>query len=358
MRIAYRDWSLDPAAWADELGVSKEAVDLYLDSEVIDLHIDSFIWTRIFGYDLFRRHGKGLFGRHFYSQVDFPRVLEAQMTGAIWVITTNPFVPARLRQRAFWKNLERIKSLLAEAKGYVRHVRNVAEYRAARAEGLHGAFLGIQGGNAIDRDLEDIGRIPEGDILRVTLVHLTNATLGATSAPVSKIRRDQGLTDRGREYVERLNAAKIFVDLAHISREGFFDAVEVHDKSQPLMVTHTGVCGVHDHWRNLTDAQVRAVADTGGCVGVMFQESFLGKTGNVSAVTVAEHLEHIRDVGGEDLPCIGTDYDGAISPPPDMPTVLEMPVLVQVMLERGWTEKQIRKVLGDNFLRTVEALRG
>ena len=75
---------------------------------------------------------------------------------------------------------------------------------------------------------------------------------------------DQGLTDRGREYVRRLNDARVFVDLAHVSREGFFDAVAVHDRSQPLIVTHTGVAGVHPHWRNLDDEQLRAIADTGG----------------------------------------------------------------------------------------------
>ena len=67
----------EPATWARELGISREAVDLYLASDVVDLHIDTFIWTRIFGYDLTKRHGTGLFGASFYSQVDYPRIREA-----------------------------------------------------------------------------------------------------------------------------------------------------------------------------------------------------------------------------------------------------------------------------------------
>ncbi len=75
--------------------------------------------------------------------------------------------------------------------------------------------------------------------------------------------------------MRRLNEKRIFVDLAHISKRGFWDAVEVHDKSQPLMVTHTGVSGVYEHWRNLDDDQLRAIADSGGTIGVMYQSSFL-----------------------------------------------------------------------------------
>ena len=154
-----------------------------------------------------------------------------------------------------------------------------------------------------------------------------------------------------------LNEKKIFVDLAHISRRGFFDAVAVHDKTQPLMVTHTGIAGVYEHWRNLTDAQVRAVADTGGCVGVMFQSGFLAKRG-ASVETIVDHIAHIIDIAGEDVPAIGTDYDGAISPPPELPTIVELPRVADAMLRRGWSAERVQKILGGNFLNVVERLRG
>ncbi|HJK95333.1 MAG TPA: membrane dipeptidase [Polyangiaceae bacterium LLY-WYZ-15_(1-7)] len=358
MRLAHRDWSAEPEAWARALDVSREAIELYASSDVIDLHLDSFIWTRIFGYDLRRKHGLGLFGRHFYSQVDFPRALEAGLTGGTWIITTNPFKPARWRRDAFFRNLDRIKALFAETASDFQHVRTAAEYRAARAAGRHGAFLGIQGGNALDHDLDDVGRIPDGDILRCTVVHLTTSSLGQTSNPLPRrLSGKEGLTDRGRDFVRRLNDAKIFVDLAHISRKAFFEAAEVHDASQPLMVTHTGVAGVYEHWRNLTDEQLRVVADTGGTIGVMFQESFLAKKG-ATADTIVDHLAHICDTVGEDHASIGSDYDGAISPPPDVPTLFELPKLVQLMLDRGWSDARVRKILGGNFLRVVEQLRG
>ncbi|MEM9692081.1 MAG: membrane dipeptidase [Myxococcota bacterium] len=356
--LHYVDHRAAPDRWSHDLGVSREAVELYLASDVIDLHIDSFIWNRIFGYDLSRRHGRGLFGGRFYSQVDFPRILEAQVTGATWVITTNPFVPGARRRRAlFQRNLERLKSIFAEVADQFSLVRNAAEYEEARRSGKHGAFIGVQGGNALDDDLASLDAVESDLILRITLVHLSTSSLGATSAPL-KLGED-GLTSFGRDYVARLNEKKIFVDLAHISKRGFWDVIDVHDKSQPLLVTHTGVSGVHSHWRNLDDAQLRAIADTGGTIGVMYQSSFLGDPPwGGSASSILAHLEHITHTVGEDHASLGSDWDGAIVPPRDMPTCLELPRLVELMLQRGWDDTRIQKVLGQNFLRVVRDLRG
>lgn len=356
--LAFTDWRADPQGLARELSISEEAAAIYHASDVIDLHIDSFIWNRIFGYDLRKRHGHGLFGARFYSQVDFPRVLEAGLTGACWVITTNPFRRRKNRQDVFFKNLDRIQRLFASVPEHFAVVRNVAEYRTARAEGKHAAFLGVQGGNALDWDLDALDRVPEQLILRVTLVHLSTSSLGTTSSP-ARFGSASGLTDLGRDYIRRLNDKKIFVDLAHISREGFFDALEVHDASQPLIVTHTGVEGVHPHWRNLTDEQLRAVADTGGTIGVMYQSDFLGDPYfGGKAESVVAHLAHIVDTVGEDHASLGSDWDGAIAPPRDMPTCLELPKLVQRMLDRGWSGERIGKILGGNALRAIALMRG
>jgi membrane dipeptidase len=124
------------------------------------------------------------------------------------------------------------------------------------------------------------------------------------------------------------------------------------------VVTHTGVCGVHAHWRNLDDDQLRAVADTGGTIGVIFHSGFLEKSWRrCSSASVIRHLEHVVATVGEDHASLGSDFDGAITPPVDLPTCLELPRLVQRMLDRGWTQTRIRKVLGENFLRVVAALR-
>ena len=95
MALDFVDHRADPGAWARALGIPREAVELYLASEVIDQHVDTFIWHRVFGYDLTRRHGAGPFGARLLGQADFPRVREAAIGGAVWVVTTNPLRPAR-----------------------------------------------------------------------------------------------------------------------------------------------------------------------------------------------------------------------------------------------------------------------
>jgi len=334
-------------------------VEIYLASDVLDLHLDSFIWTRILGYDLHRRHGLGPTAGWFLSQVDLPRVRAARLGGATWVITTNPLRPATRRPQVLVENLRRLQGILEGVPGEIRVVRNAAEYRRAAAEGRHGAFLGIQGGNALDRDLDALDLIPDDLVVRITLVHLSSSRIGVTSAPGAGARRGEGLSDFGKDYVRRLDEKRILVDLAHINREGFFDAVAVHDRTLPLIVTHTGVAGVHRHWRNLDDEQLQAIARSGGTIGVMYQSSFLGEPwwgGRSDAVV--RHLAHIVETVGEDHASLGSDWDGAIVPPRDLRSPLELPRLVEHMLRRGWSAERIRKVLGGNFLRVVEAIRG
>lgn len=357
--LSFTDHRADPAAWARDLEISTEAVELYLASDVIDLHVDAFIWHRVFGRDPTRRHGLGLFGRRFWGHIDFPRALEAQLGGATWVITTNPARTAAGRRATFERNLVGLRRLLEGVDGQFALVRTAAEYRAARQAGKHGAFVGIQGGNALDESLDALDLLDDQTVLRITLVHLSSSRLGTTSSPLGRAGRDRGLSDFGRDYVRRLNDKRIFVDLAHINRRGFFDAVEVHDKSQPLLVTHTGIGGVYRHWRNLDDDQLRAIADTGGTIGVMYHPSFLGDDDGAHwASRIVDHLQHVVETVGEDHASLGSDWDGAIATPRDMPTCLELPRLVQRMLDRGFSDRCVGKILGGNFLRVVAALRG
>ncbi len=358
-RLSYVDHRADPAGWAHTLGISREAVELYLASDVIDLHVDSFIWSRVLGYDLRKQHGLGLLGGRFYSQVDFPRAREAQLTGAMWSITTQPWRSARSRAAAFAHNAAALRASFESVSDDFCMVRSAADYAAARVQGKHAAFLAIQGGNALDADDSTCALLQDSGVIRVTLVHLSNSSLGATSSPL-RLGTDTGLGERGGPFIEQLNAARVFVDLAHISRRAFFDALAVHDKTQPLIVTHTGVSAVHPSWRNLDDEQLRAVADTGGTIGVIFHALYLDGSlwGGCRAASIVDHLEHICRTVGEDHASLGSDFDGAIVPPDDLRSCLQLPRLAQLMLDRGFGADRIRKILGGNFLRTLAQLRG
>ena len=344
-------------AHAKLIGCSLDAVQLTRRCELIDLHVDTFIPYRMWGYDPLIRHRGGPFGRHLFGHLDVPRMLDGGLDGAMWSITTNPLRSPRARWRALRRNLTRLRDVITRSAGRMVEVQTVGEYRAARARGAHGCFLAIQGLNAVQGAPAGVRSLPDG-VVRATLVHLTNAVYGATSSPFGMGRRNKGLTTAGREAVAELNARRVFVDLAHIHERAFFDVVAVHDPAQPLLVSHTGVAGVRPHWRNLTDAQITAVARTGGTIGIIFHGAFLrGRGQPADAGMVAEHIAHVMRVAGEDFVSLGSDFDGAITPFRDLAGADRYPRLVQVLLERGFTDRQIEKILGANFLRALALLR-
>ncbi len=349
---------LSASELARSLRISEAAVSLYRESEVVDLHIDTFIWQRLFGYDLCERHGTGPLGARFFGQADVPRVIEAGITGAAWIITTNPLRSRRGKRDVALQNLARLRGLLDGADG-ASVVNSVRAYRAARQAGKHAAFVGIQGGNALEFDLDDFDRPEVSDVALITLMHFTRSRIGAPALPRVLAWGDQHLTAFGRDYVRKLNEKRILVDLAHISREGFWDAIDAHEKTLPMAVTHAGCDAVYPHFRNLTDDQMRAIADRGGVVGIMFQSNFLGpSTWAGKAEWVAEHVVHAVRLLGSQHVAIGSDFDGAIVPPPDLSTVLMLPRLVHLLLEKGLKEYQVQELLGESFLAMFERLRG
>ncbi|HEX5655845.1 MAG TPA: membrane dipeptidase [Polyangiales bacterium] len=345
---------IDAEAWAQQLGISRAAVDLYLASEVVDLHLDSFIWRRLFGYDLAREHGSGWLNGWFYSQSDIPRLRAAGVGGAVWVITTNPLRSLRGRRDTLLDNVVRLRTEL-EAAG-IAIAGDATAYAAIRARGQHAALLGIQGGNALEYDLADFDRPELAALSLVTLMHFTRSRIGTPALPYP--RGDQHLTRFGADYVRKLNERRVMVDLAHISHEGFQDVLALHDRTQPLTISHAACDAVFPHFRNVTDDELRAVANTGGVIGVIFNTAFLGGSlFNGRAERVIDHVQHMLKVVGSRHVALGSDFDGAIIGPRDLRTIRELPRLVELMLRRGIPELDIQNVLGKSFLRAFAALR-
>ncbi len=358
-RALWVDHCQDPQAWAESLGISRAAVDLYLDAEVVDLHNDLYVPARLYGYNVHKRHKPGPLGARFTNQTDLPRLHEAKLAAVFFDIATNPLRRGARRGPQTLRNIARIQADLDQQSERFRLVSSYSEYRAAREAGLTAGFIGIQGGQAFQHTRETLETIPDV-VSRITLIHLTNSRIGCTSSPLGL---DKGaLSARGVELVEVMNQKRILVDLAHVNRAGYMHAVEVHDKSQPLICTHTGVSAVRPHWRNIDDEQIRAISDTGGTIGIIFHSMFIGPRtflglGRCEADLIVEHIAHVISTAGEEHVSIGTDYDGMIIPPMALQQVTDMPRIVQLMLDRGFSELRIRRILGLNALRVVREVR-
>jgi membrane dipeptidase len=147
--LEYRDHRADPRAWADELRIPREAVELYFSTEVIDLHVVSFLWTRLLpGYSLARRRRPRMPQAAFLNQADLPRIREAQLAGACFDIPTNPFRRKHRRPHATRRNVRTIRETLRRFPADFAVARNASDYREARARGVVAGFIALQGGDA------------------------------------------------------------------------------------------------------------------------------------------------------------------------------------------------------------------
>lgn len=351
--ISYLDHRQDPQAWAESLSVSQRAVDLLLGAHFIDLHCDTEVPARLFGYDPELRHAKRKRPLIFFGHTDLPRIREASLTAVVYDIATNPWRRPSRRVALTVQNLDRAVRRFATQPEHFVVIRSRADYdqRGDRTA----IWLSLQGGNALEADPSVLDG-PMGDQLhRITLIHLTSSVFGGTSSPLGG---DPGLTTAGRDFIQRCNERRVIVDLAHAGKKTFWDAIAHHSQDVPPIVSHTGIDAVRPHWRNLDDDQIRAIAERGGVIGIMYQSSFLDKKLlYCSRCRILDHMEHVMGLVGERFAAIGTDYDGMIVPPHDLPDVTSHPMLVQDMLDRGWSEPTIRGVLGENYLRVVAQVR-
>jgi membrane dipeptidase len=164
--------------------------------------------------------------------------------------------------------------------------------------------------------------------------------------------RPGGLTDLGRAFVEEMEVLGIVVDLAHVSEPCFWDVIELATK--PVAVSHANAKALCDHRRNLTDDQIRAVAKTGGVIGVTYVPSFLG--GDEPDVdTVVRHVEHMISVAGPSVVGLGSDFDGIAKTPVGLEHAGCLPALTAALLARGHAEADVEAMVGGNWLRVFRA---
>lgn len=183
------------------------------------------------------------------------------------------------------------------------------------------------------------------------LVHSYDNAL-ATSSGVSGATH--GLTDAGREVVRRVFAAHAVVDVSHASDPATEDILSIAKTAGGVVVaTHSDARALAPHPRNLTDAQLRKIADTGGVVGLNFHSRFLVRQGQASINDVVRHARHMVIVSGIEHVAIGSDFEGGIRPPPELRDVSGFPRLARALLDSGMSRDDVEKIFYRNALRVL-----
>jgi membrane dipeptidase len=327
-----------------------EARALHGECCVLDLHADTAKLMDKFGYDLALRHDRPMPRRaNLLGHVDLPRLREGGVAGQFFGFWTTPY-PERGCARSVADQLDALDAAMAKHPSELAWTRTGADVRAAKAAGQIAALGGIEGGQALEGQLDAIEAFARRGVRYLGLLHFSANAIGRP-AKGPGADAGAGLTGFGRDVVRECERCGVIVDLAHINRRGFFDALAL--ATLPAMVSHTGVRGVHKHWRNIDDEQLRAVADNGGCVGVIFARRFLG---SASIDAVVDHLLHIIDVAGDDVPALGSDFDGFVVPPEGLEDIAALPNLTVALSRRGVAPRMLEKILGGNVLRVLDAV--
>jgi len=249
--------------------------------------------------------------------------------------------------------------------------------------------MGIEGGYAIENDLSALREFYRLGVRYMTLTH--NVTLDWADAHNGEVKNN-GLSDFGKEVVREMNRLGMLVDISHVSKKVMDDVLDV--STAPVIASHSDARALNDHTRNIPDDVLRRIAKNGGVVMINFYPSFLDARTNkeenersarlksqldglraqfkdnaagfndaersllaanpiyITPYTrIVDHIDHIKQVAGIDHVGIGSDFDGVPFLPAGMNGMEDLVLVTYEMLRRGYTEAEIRKVLGENFLR-------
>lgn len=214
--------------------------------------------------------------------------------------------------------------------------------------GKHTIMLGIENGQAFDHSLDNIDHFAKRGIVYTTLCH--NGDNDICDSARKSNREHGGLSQFGREVVKEMNRVGMMIDLSHASEETFYQTLEL--SKQPVVCSHSSCRALCNHPRNLTDDQIRAIAERDGVVQGTFYPGFLVENGEATIDDAVRHLLHLIDVAGIDHVGIGSDFDGD-GGVRGLATAADYLNLTRRLLAEGINERMLRKVWGGNFLRVM-----
>ncbi|KQM26515.1 MULTISPECIES: dipeptidase [unclassified Sphingomonas] len=337
---------------------------------IVDLHADTLLWSR----DLLNRGTQG--------QVDLPRLQDGHVALQIFSSVTKtprgqnydsngddsdnitPLVIAQLQPVRTWGSLlnrslwhaTKLRRAAAQSNGQLWLIRSAADLdsllieREAKAFRLHdnrpapvGALLSIEGLNGLEGSLANLDRLVRSGFRMAGLTHFyDNEVAGSMHG-----RAKGGLTPFGRQVVARMEDRGMIVDVAHLSHAGIADVLKV--ARRPVVSSHGGVQATCRVNRNLTDAEVRGIARTGGVVGIGY---WAGAVCSTDPAAIAKAIVHVRAIAGIDHVALGSDFDGAVTTGFDTAWV---GLVAEALRQAGLGRDEVDKVMGGNAIRVLRA---
>jgi membrane dipeptidase len=366
--------------------ISEKARKLHFSSIIIDTHDDTTQRFLDGKFDLGERTTNG--------SIDIPRMKEGGLSAIFFSI----WIPSKVTgAEAVDRALDQIDAVREQVRRHPREITlatTAAEIREAHKKGLIAALIGVEGGHMINSDLAVLRTYAALGVRYMTLTHSGNDEWADSSTDKAV---HNGLTDFGKDVVREMNRLGVMVDISHVSDKTFADALAV--SKAPMIASHSSCRAICDAARNMTDEMMKALASKGGVVQINYHVGFLsqefrdaekadpkinaaievevnkrcgnneacqllegdrltreaveqGKLPRVGYDKIIEHIDHAVKVAGAEHVGLGSDFDGA-NMPYGMEDATKLPFITEALLNKGYSESDVRKILGENTLRVM-----
>ena len=336
------------------------AARIHKEAIVVDTHIDTTMMLGREGWDFMVRHQpvKGEDSNH----VDLPRAREGGLDAAFFSI----YMPGTITGPEAVKRslilIDHVRSLAEAHPNEIVLATTAADVRAAHKAGKFAALMGMEGGHMIDDNLAVLRDYQRLGVRYLTLSHSVNTNWSDSSGDTPA---HNGLTDFGKDVVRELNRLGMLVDISHVSDKTFWDAMET--SRAPLVASHSSARAISGHPRNMTDDMIRALGGKGGVIMINYARTFLSdelyqaglnnvpmaQRPTVSWEKIVEHIDHAVKLAGATHVGLGSDFDGT-TVPDGMDDVSMLPKITAALLDKGYSEQDVKNILGENILRLLE----
>lgn len=242
---------------------------------------------------------------------------------------------------------DKLEQIVGQNGDYISIARTPADLYEDKRNGRKSILFGIENGLALEHDLANVSHFAQRGIVYITLCHNGDNDICDSARGCNT---HNGLSHFGREVIDAMNREGIMVDLSHASEKSFFDALQ--QSKTPIVCSHACCRALCDHVRNLTDEQMRALAQQGGVMQITLYHGFLRLDGEATVADAIAHLEHAIDVMGINHVGIGSDFDGD-GGVRGLADASEMINLTRLLRQRGFSDHDLEKIWGGNWLRVM-----
>ena len=292
--------------------------------------------------------------------VDLPKMTEGRLDGTIMVC----YLPQPKPGEDFRKNVafdvagpkayaglifDKIGEIVESNSDFVAFARTPGELWINKQTGKKSIMLGIENGLALEGNLNNVRYFADRGTIYITLCHNGDNDICDSAARSEKTHG--GVSDFGAKVISEMNRLGVMVDLSHAAESSFYDALQL--SKQPIVCSHSSARALCDHPRNLTDDQMRVLAQQGGVCQITLYHGFLRKEGEATIRDAMQHLDHAIGVMGIEHVGLGTDFDGD-GGVKGLADASELTLFTRQLLARRYSEADIQKIWGGNFLRVME----